>query len=121
MEEREWEVMYEYNWVELEGAEFKTKYMNLHLLSSKRGLHLRPKRATINPSFTKMLPPLQSGKKNSNSNGDKTKARWTNEDLKDAIGALDYGYNMKDVCQVFNIPKFSLGNHYEERERRKTI
>ena len=44
---------------------------------------------------------------------------WTNEELKKAIKALDFGYNMKDVNQAFNNPKSLLRDHYEERVKRR--
>ena len=97
--------------MKLEGEEFEKEYMNLP--PSKEDPYLKPKRTTMDPNPIKMPSLLQSGKKNHNSNKDKTKARLINKDLKEAIGALDSGFNMKNVCQAFNILKSSFRDHYE--------
>ena len=52
----------------------------------------------MNPSFVRMFAPLQSSLRSHDSNGDKIKAIWIDKDLKEAIEALKFGYNMKNVC-----------------------
>ena len=45
----------------------------------------------------------------------KTRANWSDQDLKDAISCLDIGYIIKEVCEAFSIPRTSLRDHYEGR------
>ena len=112
LQEREWER----NWIDgLGGEDFCKDYLNLPSPPSPR---LPPHRGRRIPQTSAPLgPPLpsQSIGRGQNSHGKKTRARWTNEDLKQAMGALDSGYNMREVCEAYSIPRTSLRDHYNGR------
>ena len=50
-----------------------------------------------------------------------TRAKWSDEDLKLAIEALDSGYSMREVCEAFSIPRTSLRDHYNGRLRSRKM
>ena len=60
------------------------------------------------------LPP-QSTTRVQNSHGKRTRINWSDKDLKQATGALDSGYSMKEVCEAYSIPRTSLRDHYNGR------
>ena len=77
--------------------------------------HLRERRTPqTSPPIGPPLPSQSIGR-GQNSHGKQTRARWTNEDLKQAMGALDSGYNMREVCEAYSIPRTSLRDHYNGR------
>ena len=115
LEKREWELKNERNWIDGGGETFVRDYLNLPSPPTPRMPHLRERRtpqtsAPIGPPL-----PSQSIGRGQNSHGKKTRARWSNEDLKQAMGALDSGYNMKEVCEAYSIPRTSLRDHYNGR------
>ena len=118
IEQREWEVRNQGNWSDVEGEEFLREYMNLPPQPpppSRRGSHFRPRGPALNPPLPKNSPPPHVGHTSKKPNGMKTRAKWSDQDLKDAISCLDIGYTIKEVCEAFSILRTSLRDHYEGR------
>ena len=76
---------------------------------------LRERVAIDIPPLSRPPSPPQGTQRPHNLRGKNTRAKWSNEDLKLAIGALDSGYSMREVCEAFSIPKTSLRDHYNGR------
>ena len=76
---------------------------------------LRERAAADNPPLSRLSSPPQGTQRPQNLRDKYTRAKWSDEDLKLAIGALDSGYNMREVCEAFSIPRTSLRDHYNGR------
>ena len=71
----------------------------------------------MNLGLSKGPPPPQTSQGGQKANEGKKRSRWTDNDLKDALSALDSGYTIKDVCEAFRIPRSLLKDHYKGRVR----
>ena len=115
IQERKWELRHEGNWIDVEGDDFIREYLHLPSPPSPRRLALREKAVADIPPLSRPLSPPQDTQRAQNLRGKNTRAKWSDEDLKLAIGALDSGYSMREVCEAFSIPRTSLRDHYNGR------
>ena len=115
IQEREWEVRHEVNWIDVEGDDFMSEYLYLPSPPPPpRRPALRERVAADNPPLSRPPSPPQGTQRLQNLRGKYTRAKWSDADLKLAIGALDSGYSMREVCEAFSIPKTSLRDHIME-------
>ena len=114
LEQREWEVRNVGNWLDGEGEEFFRLYNDLPLPPTKGPL-FREREPAQHPPLRK--PPTSPKSKNGSQNNREKKRRckWSDEQLRDAIKALDYDYKIHEVCEAFNIPRSTLRDHYNGR------
>ena len=91
--------------------------MGLLWSSPRRGPQLKPNKISMNPSLPKGPPCPQTSQGGQKFYKCKTRASWNGYDLKEAIVVLDSSYTLKDVCEIFSIPRSSLRDHYEGRIR----
>ena len=115
IQEREWELRHEVNWIDVEGDDFMREYLHLPSPPLPRRPALRERAAVDIPPLSRPPSPLQRIQRPQNLRGKNTKAKWSDEDLKLAIGVLDSRYSMREVCEAFSIPRTSLRNHYNEK------
>ena len=87
--------------------------MNLPSPPPRKGPQLRPRRESMNPSLLIPPPPPQTSQRRQQSHKDKTKAKWSDNDMKDSIVAVDSGYSLKEILQAFSIPRSLIRDHYE--------
>ena len=114
MQEREGQVRNEDNWFDDEGEGFMREYMDLPSPSPVRRKNLRLRRAARDLHLERTPPPPKTRQGNQKSSGIK-KTQWNDDDLKQAIDALDSEYTIGEVSQAFNIPRTSLRDHYKKR------
>ena len=114
LQEKEWHVRNEANWIDEKEEEFLREYNDLPP-PPRRRLQLRETEQVLQPPLRKpslSSPPMQRGQ---NNNERKKRGKWTYKELRDAINALDYDYKMHEVCETFTIPRGTNRNHYNGR------
>ena len=115
IQERKWELRHEVNWIDVEGDDFMREYLYLPSPPPPRRPALREKVAADIPLLSRPPSPPQRTQRPQNLRGKSTRAKWSDEDLRLAIGALDSGYSMREICEAFSIPRISLRDHYNGR------
>ena len=119
IEKKEWEIRHEGNWMHNEREEFFRDYLDLPLPLQKEGPQFRARRAARSPTLAKYPPPPKPNQRGKKPDVIETRATWSDEDLKQAIDALDLGYTMRDICEALNMPRTSLRDHYRKNEGQK--
>ena len=112
LEKRERKFRNEGNWIDEEGEDFMRDYLNLPSPLSPTLPQLRERRELQLLPIGGPPSALQPTRRDQNSWGKRSRANWTDDDLKQAIVALDVGYTMREVCEAHSIPKTSLRDHY---------
>ena len=73
------------------GEEFLKEYNGLPP-SPKKGSQLREREPTLQPPLRKLHPPSPSMQRGQNNNEKKKRGKWSDQELRDSINALDCGY-----------------------------
>ena len=116
LEEREGELRNEGNWLDEEGEDFMRDYLNLLYPPPPTLPQLRERRQFQHPPIGGPPTTLQPTRRGQNLRSKRSRANWSDEDLKLAIGALDARYSMREVCKAFSIPRTTL-REFQGRRR----
>ena len=87
---------------------------------SRRGPQLWKKGLALHPPLPIPSSPPQQRQRLEDIGEKKKRRNWSDKDLREAINALECGYKLHEVCEAFNIRRFTLKEHYNgDNKKRK--